>query len=163
MFKGTREITYFKTVIEISKYIIGKEVNIELNDFCRNICMLVYFVYIQSFIKFNNLILISFSKSKNCIKTLSFNINNTSVIFEIFECFFKRVITFIVRKVWNTWNLKFLDYFWKKVLKTRLNSLMVKIISFSSVRFIFSFLENVLETAEQQFPKCSVISNFLSV
>ena len=42
---------------------------------------------------------------------------NTGLIFEIAECFFRWVITFIVRKIWNTWNFMFLDCFWKKVTK----------------------------------------------
>ena len=118
MFKHTKKFTFAKTIIEISIHLIGKEISIWFNDLCRNICILASFVYIQSFNKFNNNFTgISFSRSKTCIKTLSFNIYNAGVIFEIAECFFKWVITFIVHKIWNTWNLKFLDCFWKKVTK----------------------------------------------
>ena len=54
-----------------------------------NVSILAGTVYIQSFVKFNNFIGNSFSKSKACIKTFAFNIHNTGVIF---ECFLNWVI-----------------------------------------------------------------------
>ena len=74
-----------------------------------------------------------------------FNIYNTGVIFEIAGCLFKWAIFFIVLKIWNTWNFQFLDCFWKKLLKTRLNLLSFEINSISLVGFICSFLENLFE------------------
>ena len=44
MFNHARK---FKTKVEICKYIIGKDISIWLNDLCRNICVLVSFVYIK--------------------------------------------------------------------------------------------------------------------
>ena len=76
-------------MIEISKYLIGKEISIWLIDLCRKNSILVSFVYIQSFDKFKNFIRISFSKSKTCIKTHSLIIHSTGVTFEIAECYFK--------------------------------------------------------------------------
>ena len=73
------------------------------------------------------------------------NVYNTGVIFEIVECFFKWVITFILCNIWDTWGFKFLDCFWKRVSKTRLNLLSIKKISFFSIRFIFSFLKIMFE------------------
>ena len=89
MFKHSRKFTFFRAIIETSKYIIGKEISIWFTGLCRNICILASFVYIQSLDKFYNFIEISFSKSKTCNKTLSFNTYNTGVIFKIVECFFK--------------------------------------------------------------------------
>ena len=73
------------------------------------------------------------------------NVYNTGVIFEIVECFFKWVITFILCKIWDTLGFKFLDCFWKRVSKTLLNLLSIKKILFFSVRFIFSFLKIMFE------------------
>ena len=54
----------FKTGIEISEYVIGKNITNQPNDLCRNMSILITFVSIESFDKFNNSTGISFSKSK---------------------------------------------------------------------------------------------------
>ena len=70
MFKYTRRLTFFKIIIDISKYKIGNEITFNLNELCRNISILASFFYTQSFHKVNNFIRTSFSKSKTIIKTL---------------------------------------------------------------------------------------------
>ena len=84
-----------------------------------------------------------FIRIKTCIAILSFYIYITAMIFKIAECLFKLVIIFIVCKIWNAWNLSLSPAF--ELLLNK--SYSVEIISFSFIRFIFSFLKNLFENS----------------
>ena len=103
------------------------------------------FFYIQGFDKFNNFTGTSISKGKICIKTFTFYICNTSVIFKISECFFEWIICVIKLIVWNIRNFKLNNCFREKILKTWPSSSSFEIVLFPSVKFIFSLFENFLE------------------
>ena len=160
-FRHTRKFIFFMTMIVTFKYITGKEISIWFTDLGINICIFECFLYIQSF---DNFIRISFSKSKACIETLPFNIYNASVIYQIAECLFKWVIICILQKTWNTWNFKLLYCFWKKFTK---NSIQFTIhwnnfIFLSLIYFLIS-QTFVSKKRNNNFSKCSVISNLLNV
>ena len=113
--------------------------------------------YIQDFDKFNNFTGTSISKGKICIKTFTFYICNTRVIFKISERFFewivsamKLIVIFII--------LSSSTVFEKKLLKTRIVYRRLEF-SLSQIYFL-AFWEFVRKEWHDSFPKSSVISNF---
>ena len=101
--------------------------------------------YIQGFYEFNNFTGTSISKGKICIKCFTFYICNTRLIFKISERFLEWIICVINLIVWNVLNFKLINYFRKKLCKNRHSSLSFEIVLFPSVKFIFSFFENLLK------------------
>ena len=100
--------------------------------------------YIQSFDKFNNFTGTK-GKGKICIKTFTFFIWNTRVIFKISKCFFEWIISAIKLIVWNIWNFRLINCFQEKIIKNLTLFIVVWNCYFPSAKFIFSLFENFLE------------------
>ena len=117
MFKNTWKLTFFKTVIEVFTYEISENVSIYFNNLSRNITLLRSLFYIQDFDKFNNFTRTSISKGKVCIKTFTFYICNTRVIFKISKRFFEWIISVIKLIVLNIRNFKLINCFRETIIK----------------------------------------------
>ena len=117
--------------------------------------------YIQDFDKFNNFTGTSTSRGKICIKTFTFYICNTRVIFKISECFFEWIVSAMKLLVWNIRNFKLINCFREKIIKKSHSLSSFGIFPLSNL--FFAFWEFVRKAWRDSFLKSLVISNFANV